>query len=99
MLTFNFEDRFECIDGPLQEIKSTIFRTLTKPITQMYPDQSVQLQYALECYKVTTEEGDEDLRNINISEFEGLREVVGCDVKIPDMSQSVKIKQLNIGSE
>jgi len=52
----------------------------------------VQLQYALECYKVTTEEGDEDLRNINISEFEGLREVVGCDVKIPDMSQSVKIK-------
>ena len=37
LLTFSFEDRFECIDEALQEIKETIFRTLVEPITWIQP--------------------------------------------------------------
>jgi len=40
-------------------------------------DWSSQLHHALECYNVTTEEEDEDPRNINIPEMEGHHEVEG----------------------
>ena len=45
------------------------------------------------------EEGDEDSWNINITELEGLCEIAGPDTKIHDISQPVKKKQVNIGSE
>ena len=56
-------------------------------------------QHALECYNVTMEEGNEDPQNINIPKSEGLREVAGPNVEIPDISQLVKTKRVNIGSE
>lgn len=40
LLTFKFEDGFECIDGVRQEIKTTIFRTSVEPITWMQLDWS-----------------------------------------------------------
>lgn len=54
LLTFNFEDVFECIDESLQEMKAAIFRTPVDPITRVQPDQSMQLHHALEYYNVTT---------------------------------------------
>jgi len=32
LLTFNFEDRFECIDEAIQEIKAIIFRMHEEPM-------------------------------------------------------------------
>lgn len=52
----------------------------------MKHDCSAQLQHALECYNVTTEEGDEDPRNISIPKLEWLLEVAWPDAKIPDIS-------------
>lgn len=53
LLTFNFEDEFEYIDGVLQEIKSTIFKILEEPIAWLKPDWSTQLRHALGCYNMT----------------------------------------------
>ena len=49
-------------------------------------DWSTQLYDSLECYNVTTEEGEEYLWNINISEIEGHHKVEGPQVEYQDMS-------------
>jgi len=71
LLTFIFEDRFECIDEELQEIKATLFRMLEELITWVQLDWGTKLCHALECYNVTTQEGEEYPRKINIFELEG----------------------------
>jgi len=38
LLTFSFEDGFECIDETLQEIKAAIFRTSEEPVEWVQPD-------------------------------------------------------------
>lgn len=79
-LTFSFEDRFECIDEELQEIKVAIFRTPIEPIACVQPDQSIFLCYAHKCYNVTTKEGQEDPNNISIPQLKEQHEVVGPDI-------------------
>lgn len=99
LLTFSFEEGFTCIDEAIQEIKETILQTLVEPITWVKPNWSTYLQHALECYDVTTEEGNENPWHINIPELEGQREVRGPSVEILDISQPVRTKQVNIGSK
>jgi len=48
LVTFSFEDGFECIDEALQEIKETIFQTPIEPITWIQLDWSTHLQHDLE---------------------------------------------------
>lgn len=48
---------------------------------------------------MTDEEGKEDLCNINIPKSEGHHEVARPTVEIPDVTQPVKMKHVNIGSE
>jgi len=48
MLTFIFEDGFECIDESLQEIKATIFRIPEETVTWVQLDWSMQMHQALE---------------------------------------------------
>lgn len=76
-----------------------IFITPVEPIAWVKPDWSTQLCHALECYNVTTEEGEEDPRNINIPESEGQRKVAGPKVDMPGISKPLNTKQVNIGSE
>lgn len=38
LLTFSFEDGFECIDEVLQEIKVAIFRRQEEPVEWVQPD-------------------------------------------------------------
>lgn len=57
------------------------------------------LQHALKCYNVITKEVDEDLRNINILESKGQREVRGPSAEILDISKPVCINPMNIGSK
>lgn len=99
MLTFSFEDGFECIDEALQEIKATIFRMLEDPVTWVQLGWSTQLCHVLECYNVTTEEGEEYLRNISIPESKGKHEVIELKVEVLDISKPLKNKYVNIGLE
>jgi len=48
---------------------------------------------------VTTEEEDEDPRNINILEMEGHREVEGPQIENSDITMLLKTRQENIGTE
>ena len=74
-MTFNFEDRFDCIDEALQEVKASIFRILQDPLELTQAKWATQLSCVLECYNVIAKEEDEDLWKINIPETEGHHEV------------------------
>lgn len=75
ILTFSFEDGFQCIDDALQEIRVTFFQTPSEPMNCVQPDWNAQLQHTLECYNTIAEEGKEDPCNINILESKGKHEV------------------------
>ena len=77
IMTFSFEDGFDCIDEALQEVKAAIFRIPQVPLDLIQPDWTTQLSHAPKCYNVTIEEEYEDQRKINIPETEGHREVKG----------------------
>ena len=52
------------------------------------------------CYNLSREpEDDDELRNVNILESEGSRDVVAPDILTDSMSQPLKIRKVNIGSE
>lgn len=53
----------------------------------------------LKCYNVTTEEEDEDLRNINILEEEGHHKVEGPQIENPNTTTPLKTRQMNISIE
>lgn len=97
MLTFSFEDGFECIVEALQEIKAAIFRMPEEPLTWVQPNWSTQLCHVLECYNVTIEEGEEGPRNIIIPESEGQHEVAGPKTEVPDISNPLKLSRLTLG--
>lgn len=99
MRTFSFEDGFESIDEALQEVKATIFKILQDPLELIQPDYSTQLHHALECYNVTAKGEDEDLRNINIPKTEGRHEAEGPQIENPNITASLKTRQVNIGTE
>ena len=56
MMTFSFEDGFECINEVLYEVKVAIFRIPQDPLDLIQPDWTTQLHNVLECNNVTTEE-------------------------------------------
>jgi len=58
IMTFSFEDGFDCIDEALQEVKAVIFRIPQDPLNLIQPDWTTQLRHALECYNVTAEKED-----------------------------------------
>ena len=72
LLTLSFENGFACIDEALQEIKAAIFRMPKELVEWVQVDWYTQLCNALECYNVTSEAEEEDLRNINILELQTL---------------------------
>ena len=99
IMTFNFEDKFDCIDKVLQEVKAAIFKIPRDHLELIQPDRNTQLSHVLECYNLTVEEEDEDPRKINILEIEGHREVEGPQIENPDITTPLKMKQVNIGIE
>jgi len=70
-----------------------------EPMEWVQLDQSTQLRNVLECYNVTIEEEDDDLRNINIPKAEGHREVEGPQIDNLDITVLLKTKQINIGTD
>ena len=65
------------------------------------PEWAIQLEEALECYNFTSEpeDEDEDPRNTNIPESEGTRDVKGPQLEIPAITEPIKIKKINIGTD
>lgn len=99
ILTVSFHNGFHCIDDSLQEIRARIFQTPNELMTWVHPNLNMQLQHTIECYNMVAEEGEEDSRNINIPKLEGQREVAGPEVEIPNITQPINTKQVNISSE
>ena len=57
------------------------------------------MRHALECYNMTTKGEDEDPRNINIPKIEGHHKVEGSQIENPDITATLKTRQVNIGTE
>ena len=100
LLTFAFESEHPSVAQALDIIKTKIFedRTISVPVQ---PEWTSQLKEALECYNFASEpeEADEDPRNTNIPESEGTRDVEGPQLEIPAITEPVKIKKVNIGTD
>ena len=62
------------------------------------PDWTAQTKNARECYNFTIDE-DDDPRNINIPESEGSHVVTRPTLDCPEITEKLKIKKLNIGTE
>ena len=99
LLTFTFESEHPIVAQALDIIKTKIFedRTISVPVQ---PEWTIQLEEALECYNFASEseEVDEDPRNTNILESEGTRDVEGPQLEIPVITEPIKIKKMNIGT-
>ena len=54
---------------------------------------------AVECRNVTTEDNEKDTRNINIFESEGQRVVIGAEIELPDVTEPIKTRKVNIGTK
>jgi len=48
IMAFSCEDRFDCIDKALQEVKASIFRIPQDPLDLIQPDWTTQLSHVLE---------------------------------------------------
>jgi len=98
LLTLSFEDGFESIDEALQEIKIAILRTLKELVEWAQLDWSTQLRHTLKCYNVIAKEED-DPQKITIPKTERQCEVKGPKVVNPDISNPLKTRLVNIGTE
>lgn len=65
----------DTVDDVLQVVKAAIFKVPLEPEEIVQPDWSCQLSQALECYNMQIEDDEDDPRNINILETEGIHEV------------------------
>ena len=97
--TFSFRYAKPEVHNALQLIHNVVLKVL--PVT--YPvDTHVQchMQSMMTCYNLSGEpEDDDELRNVNILESKGSRDVAAPDIPTDPMSQPLKIRKVNIGME
>ena len=104
LLTFVFELEHPSVAQALDIIKIKIFEDCTISV-QAQPEWTIQLQDALECYNFAAKpdnedkDEDEDPRNTNIPESEGTPDVGGPQLEIPAITEPIKIKEINIGTD
>ena len=96
-LTFNFESEYLEIDNALGSIRARVFKVGPLPVDS-YRNWVAQLETALECYNLAADEDDKPC-NISIPESEGTHEVQGPELEHPEITEKVKTKQINIGTE
>ena len=63
------------------------------------PEWAAQLENALECYKLEEEKEDDEPCHTNILESEGSQEVQGPNLELPEITDKLKTKKVNIGIE
>ena len=94
-LTFD-QSQYSLVDDSLELIHMKIVEDPSPICTQL--DWTSQIENASECYNFTIDE-DDNPRNINISESEGLCTVVGPTPKCLEIIKKLKIKKVNIRTE
>ena len=57
------------------------------------------MESAMECYNFVAGEEDEDPRNVNIPESEGLCEVQGPTLEIPKITERSRLRRLILGQK
>ena len=96
-LTFNFESEYPKIDNSLGSIRARVYE-VDPLLVDSYQDWAAQLETALECYKLETNEDDEP-HNIIIPDSEGTHKFQGPYLEIPEITEKVKTKHINIGTK
>ena len=97
--TFSFQDANTEVCNALHIIHDVVLKVI--PVT--YPDDPhvhCSIQSMTRCYNLSGEPEDDDkLQNVNIPKSEGCHDVVMPDLPTDSMSQLLKIRKVNIGSE
>ncbi len=96
VLSFSINDVCPALDTAIRLIHTKVFDD--KDIVEYQPDWKEQEANAVECYNLAIDEED-DPRNINIPESEGHCEVHGPEIELPKVTQPLKTRKVNIGSE
>ena len=96
VLTFSINEVCPALDVAIRLIHTKVFDD--REIAEYQPDWKAQEGNAVECYNLAIDE-DDDPRNINIPESKGQCEVHGPAVKAPEVTQPLKTRKVNIGSE
>ena len=94
-LTFD-QSEYPLVDDAFELVHMKIAEDTSPICTQL--DWTVQIENARECYNFTIDE-DDNPRNINISDSEGSRAVAGPTLECPEITEKLKIKKVNIGTE
>jgi hypothetical protein len=96
---FLFEIQYPIIDQSLQIIIHKVFEKVPNlPLEQEEDEWTAPFQKLQCCYNINADE-DDDLRNVNISETEGQRDIEGPGIELPFVAKPIKIKKVNIGTE
>jgi hypothetical protein len=101
IVTFSFEHENPSINSSLKQIRGVIFIDEPKvELMREYHQQNRQtIKELLSCYHVEEEAPEEDDPcNINITEFEGEREVEGPSLESEVFTAPIKVKKVNIGT-
>ena len=96
-LTFSFESEYPQVEDALGVIEMYLCDDYPSPPTSQL-DWVAHMENVMECYNFAIEE-DDDPRNVNIQESEGSRDVHGPVIDIPEVTEKVKIKKVNIGTD
>ena len=96
VLTFSINEVCPALDAAIRLIHTKVFDD--KEIAEYQPDWKEQEANAVECYNLAIDE-DDDPHNINIPESEGHCEVHGLVVESPEVTQPLRTRKVNIGSE
>ena len=97
--TFSFWDSNPEVHNALQIIRDIVLKVI--PVAYLVdPHAHCSVQSMMTCYNLSGEPKDDDeLQNVNIPESKGSRDVVAPDILTDSMSQPLKIRKVNIGSE
>ena len=104
-LTVSFAHKFDFVDvnTKVNNVLQIIWDVFLKFFLVAYPGDPhahCLMQSMMECYNLSGESKDDDeLCNINIQETEGSQDVTALVVPIDPMTQPLKIKKVNIGTE
>ena len=96
MHTFSTNDVCPALDATIRIIHTKVFDD--QEVVEHRPDWTAQEAHVVECYNFAIYE-DEDLCNIAIPESEGCCDVHGPVVEAPEVTQPLKMRTVNIGSE
>ena len=96
---FSFQDANLDVHNALQIIHAVVLKVI--PIAYpVDPHAHCSMQSMMTCYNLSGEpEDDDELQNVNIRESEGSHDILAPDIPMDSISQLLKIRKVNIGSE